>query len=81
MQLYIRAEVSGVTRPEMELKGFRRITLKPGEKRTVNFELGPEESSCHGLDLKRVVEPGRFLVMVGGSSEQVKSVVLEVAGQ
>lgn len=81
VQLYVRAEVSRVTRPVMELKGFRRVALKPGEKRTVTFVLGPEELSYHGPDLKRVVEPGRFRVMVGGSSEKVTSVGLEVTGQ
>jgi beta-glucosidase len=81
VQLYIRAEVSRATRPVMELKGFKRVTLKPGEKRTVTFELGPDELSYHGPDMKRVVEPGRFQVMVGGSSAEVKSVALDVAGQ
>jgi beta-glucosidase len=81
VQLYIRAEVSRATRPVMELKGFRRITLKPGERRTLTFELGPEQLSYHGPDRKRVVEPGRFRVMVGGSSAEVKSVKLDVAGQ
>ncbi len=79
VQMYIRAEVSRATRPVMELKGFRRVTLKPGEKQTVTFELGPDELSYHGPDLKRVVEPGRFGVMVGGSSDAVKSAELEVA--
>ncbi|HEY1379667.1 MAG TPA: glycoside hydrolase family 3 N-terminal domain-containing protein [Gemmataceae bacterium] len=78
VQLYIRAEVSRATRPVMELKGFRRITLAAGERRAVTFELGPEELSYHGPDMKRVVEPGRFRVMVGGSSAAVKSVALEV---
>jgi beta-glucosidase len=81
VQLYIRAEVSRVTRPVIELKGFQRITLAPGEKRTVTFELGPEELSYHGPEMKRVVEPGRFQVMVGGSSAKVESVSLEVVGQ
>jgi beta-glucosidase len=80
VQLYVRAEVSRATRPVMELKGFRRITLAPGERRTVIFDLGPEQFSYHGPALKRVVEPGRFRVMVGGSSDQVKSVGLEVVG-
>ena len=62
----------------MELKGFRRITLAAGERRTVTFELGPEHLSYHGPEMKRVVEPGRFRVMVGGSSDQVKSAGLEV---
>ncbi len=78
VQLYIRAEVSRVTRPVMELKGFRRVTLKPGEKQTVTFDLGPEHLSYHGPDLKRVVEPGKFQVMAGGSSAAVKAVGLEV---
>ena len=78
VQLYIRAEVSRATRPVMELKGFRRITLAPGERRTVSFEVGPEQLSYHGPELKRFVEPGRFQLMVGGSSAEVKSVGLDV---
>jgi hypothetical protein len=62
----------------MELKGFRRVTLKPGEKQIVTLTLGPEHLSYHGPDMKRVVEPGKFQVMVGGSSAEVKSVGLEV---
>src|SRR4051794_13115995 len=80
VQLYIRAEVSRVTRPVMELKGFRRVALAAGERRTVTFELGPEQLSYCGPDMKRVVEPGRFRVMVGGSSDDVKAVALDVAG-
>jgi beta-glucosidase len=81
VQLYIRAEVSRATRPIMELKGFQRISLRPGQRRTVTFDLGPEQLSYHGLDMKRVVEPGRFQVMVGGSSAGVKSVPLDVVGK
>jgi beta-glucosidase len=80
VQCYIRAEVSRATRPVMELKGFQRIALKPDEKKTVTFELGPDQLSYHGSDMKRVVEPGRFQVMVGGSSDAVKSVALDVVG-
>lgn len=80
VQLYIRDEVSRATRPVMELKGFRRITMAPGERRTVTFDVGPEQLSYHGLDLRRIVEPGRFRLMVGGSSAEVKSVELDVAG-
>jgi beta-glucosidase len=78
VQLYVRAEVSRATRPVMELKGFQRITLKPGEKRTVTFDVSPEQLSYHGLDMKRIVEPGRFQLMVGGSSDRLKSVALDV---
>jgi beta-glucosidase len=81
VQLYLRAEVSRATRPVRELKGFRRISLAPGERRTVTFELGPEQLSYHGPEMKRVVEPGRFQVMVGGSSDEVKSVGLDVVEQ
>jgi beta-glucosidase len=80
VQLYIRDEVSRATRPVLELKGFRRITLTPGERRKVTFEVGPEQLSYHGPELKRVVEPGHFHLMVGGSSAEVKSVGLEVLG-
>jgi len=80
VQLYVRAEVSRATRPVLELKGFRRITLAAGERRTVSFEVGPDELSYHGPDMKRVVELGRFRVMVGGSSEGLKSAGLDVAG-
>ncbi len=78
VQFYLRAEVSRATRPVQELKGFRRITLAPGERRTVTFEVGPDQLAYHGPDLKRVVEPGRFLMMVGGSSAAVQSVPLDV---
>jgi beta-glucosidase len=78
VQLYIRAEVSRATRPVMELKGFRRVSLAPGERRTVAFELGQEQLAYHGLDMKLGVEPGHFQVMVGGSSDAVKSLRLEV---
>jgi beta-glucosidase len=81
VQLYVHAEVSRATRPVMELKGLRRITLGPGERRTVTFEVGPEQLVYHGPDMKRVVEPGRYQVMVGGSSDAVKSVSLDVVGQ
>ncbi|MGH7459583.1 MAG: glycoside hydrolase family 3 N-terminal domain-containing protein [Longimicrobiales bacterium] len=78
VQLYIRDQVSQATRPLKELRGFQRITLRPGETRTVTFLLGPEHLAYHGPDMKRVVEPGKFDVMVGGSSVDLKTVVLDV---
>jgi len=78
VQLYVRDEVSWGTRPVAELRGFRRVTLRPGETRTVTFEIGPEELAYHGPDMKRVVEPGRFDIMVGGNSVDVSSVALDV---
>lgn len=68
VQLYLRDEVSSVTRPVKELKGFRRVTLDPGATRTVEFTLGPDELSLLNRDLHRVVEPGTFKIMVGGNS-------------
>ena len=78
VQLYIRDVVSSVTRPVKELKGFQKIMLNPGEKKTVNFTITPEMLSFYNADMKYVVEPGSFEIMAGGSSAQVKSVVLEV---
>jgi len=72
VQLYIHDVVASVARPLKELKGFRRITLKPGEKTTVTFRLGPEELSMLDRDLKAVVEPGTFEVMIGSSSEDIR---------
>jgi beta-glucosidase len=79
VQLYLHDVVSTVTRPVQELKGFRRITLQPGESKRVEFVLGPEELSMFDQHMKRVVEPGRFEVMVGGSSARVQKTTLDVA--
>ncbi len=78
VQLYIRDAGSLATRPVKELRGFRRVPLQPGETRTVTFEIGPEQLAYHGPDMKRVVEPGQFEVMVGGNSVDVQSAALDV---
>jgi beta-glucosidase len=77
-QLYIRDEISSVTRPVKELRGFRRISLNPGETKTVEFTLGPDELSFLNRDMHRVVEPGTFTLMVGGNSVDVTTAKLEV---
>jgi beta-glucosidase len=77
-QLYIRDEISSVTRPVKELRGFRRISLNPGETKTVEFTLGPDELSFLNRDMHRVVEPGIFTLMVGGNSVDVTTAKLEV---
>lgn len=69
VQLYIHDIAASVTRPVKELRGFKRITLRPGEKQTVEFTLGRKELEFLGRDLKPVLEPGEFQVFVGGSSE------------
>jgi beta-glucosidase len=78
VQLYIRDDVSSVTRPVKELRGFRRITLNPGETKTVEFTLGPEELSFLNRDMHRVVEPGTFTIMVGGNSVDLTNTKLNV---
>lgn len=77
-QLYLRDEVSSVTRPMKELRGFQRMTMQPGETRTVTFDLGPDDLAFYNRDLRRVIEPGWFTVMVGGSSAETQSVRFEV---
>lgn len=72
VQLYLRDAVASVTRPVKELKGFKRIALKPGEEEVVDFTLSSEQLSLLDRDLKQVVEPGIFEVMVGKSSEDIQ---------
>ncbi|MGZ4790044.1 MAG: glycoside hydrolase family 3 N-terminal domain-containing protein [Terriglobales bacterium] len=79
VQLYIRDEVSSVTRPVKELRGFQRIALKPGETKTVKLPLGFEELSFLNKDMHRVVEPGIFDIMVGGNSNQLIQTKLNVS--
>jgi beta-glucosidase len=82
VQLYVRDVVSSVTRPVKELAGFERVTLEPGEKRNVTFTVGPEALSLVGGDMKRIVEPGRFEIMVGTSSTNLMpATLLEVVGR
>jgi len=81
VQLYIRDRVASVTRPVMELKGFRRITLKPGETRRVEFVIGFEELAFTGPDMKRTVEPGGFDILVGRSSADLMKAELTVKSE
>jgi beta-glucosidase len=78
VQLYIRDDVSSVTRPVKELKGFARVTLAPGQQRTVNFTVTPAELQFYGMEMKRVVEPGTFTLMTGPNSVDLKTVTLTV---
>ncbi len=71
-QLYVRDEVATVTRPVKELRGFQRITIEPGEVKTVEFTLNREDLAFYNRNLDFVVEPGTFEVMVGSSSENIK---------
>jgi beta-glucosidase len=79
VQLYVRDLLSErVTRPVKLLKAFERITLQPGECRTVEFPVGREQLQFLNEDMENVVEPGQFELMVGGSSKAEMSILLEV---
>jgi beta-glucosidase len=78
VQLYVREEVSSVTRPIKELKGFQRLSLAPGETKTVSFELNPRSLQFWNVEMHRVVEPGAFTIMVGADSVNLKKTVLTV---
>ena len=80
VQLYIHDRVASVTRPVKELRGFERVGLAPGEKKTVRFTLGPEALRFTDENMARVVEPGLFDVMLGTSSTSLATVPLEVVG-
>ncbi len=81
VQLYIRDEVSSVTRPVKELRGFRRLTIDPGKTEKVEFALGPEELSFLNRGMQRVVEPGTFKIMAGGNSADLIETTLTVAAK
>ena len=72
VQLYVRDKVSSVTTPILALKGFKRITLKPGESGTVHFEIGFDALSLWNREMKHVVEPGMFIIKVGSASDDIR---------
>ncbi|GAL89757.1 beta-glucosidase [Jejuia pallidilutea] len=80
VQMYVRDDYASVGRYLKMLKGFKRITLKPGETKTVSFKLGFDELSILNQELKKVVEPGTFTISVGASSkvEDLKIISLTV---
>jgi len=71
-QLYINQEVGSVTTWEKRLCGFDRVHLKPGESRMVTMTIAPECLAIWNREMKRVVEPGQFKVMVGASSQDIR---------
>jgi beta-glucosidase len=78
VQLYLRDDEASVTRPLLELKRFQRVTLAAGEKRTVTFELQPDDLALWNAQMKHVVEPGTFTISAGPSSVDLKSAKLTV---
>ena len=80
VQMYIRDTVSSVTRPIKELKGFQKVWLAAGERKSVALEITPESLAFYNTQMKYVVEPGEFEVMIGTSSrdEDLQKIILRV---
>ncbi len=78
VQLYVRDLVGSVTRPVKELKDFQRIRLAPGTRQTVTFTLNTDQLAFHNAAMQYVVEPGKFLLMVGGNSDEVLTAEFEL---
>ncbi|MDQ1166121.1 glycoside hydrolase family 3 protein [Flavobacterium sp. SORGH_AS_0622] len=79
VQLYINDVYSSVTTPEKTLKGFKRLNIKKGEIKNVEFTLTPDELSIWNREMKSVVEPGDFEVMVGGNSTDLLKTKFKVS--
>ncbi|HJQ22189.1 MAG TPA: beta-glucosidase BglX [Gemmatimonadaceae bacterium] len=79
-QLYLRDDAATVTRPVRELRGFRRVTLQPGQTQALRFVLKPDDLSMLDRSMRRVVEPGSFTVWAGGSSAATLSAKFSVTG-
>jgi len=79
-QLYVRDDVGSVTRPVMELKRFQRLTLRPGERRTLRWSLGIGDLAFYDLAMRRVAEPGTFRVFVGTNSAETHSAPFTLRG-
>jgi beta-glucosidase len=80
VQLYIRDDVASEAEPVKSLKGFRRLSLQPNEKRTVTFTVGAEALALYDRQMRHVVEPGTFTVFVGTNSDSVLSTRFDVTG-
>ena len=72
VQLYVHDVEARITRPVKELKGFKRITLKPGERKSVAFTLFVNQLGFYDEDMKFVVEPGKIEVMLGSASDDIR---------
>jgi beta-glucosidase len=72
VQLYIRDLISSVSQPIIALKGFQKISLLPGETKEVTFDITPELLQMLNKEMKWVVEPGDFRIMIGASSKDIR---------
>ena len=80
VQVYVRDDAASVTRPVKMLRGFRRVTLRPGERRTLTFTLRPQDLALYDIRMRHVVEPGTFTVWAAGSSVGGQPVRFRVVG-
>lgn len=78
VQLYVKDEVGSVTRPVMELKGFQKVSLKPGESKEIHFRLCNSDLAFYRKDMTFGSEPGKFRVFAGGNSRDVKQAEFEL---
>ncbi|WP_407641592.1 glycoside hydrolase family 3 N-terminal domain-containing protein [Aurantiacibacter zhengii] len=78
VQVYLRDQISSVTRPVKELVGFQRVTLAPGETRQVDVTIRPDAFALWDRDMQRTVEPGAFTIMVGPNSQDLQEIELVV---
>ena len=72
VQLYLRDELASVARPLKELKGFQRVSLQPGEEKEIQFIITPDMLTMLDVNLKEVIEPGKFRIMIGSSSMDIR---------
>lgn len=72
VQLYVQDKLSSVTTYESQLRGFERVSLEPGQRKTVKFRLTPDDLSLYDRNMNYVVEPGEFEVRIGSSSEDIR---------
>lgn len=78
VQIYLRDDTSSVTRPVKELAGFKRVTLQPGETKMVDIVIKSDRFAFWNRDMKRVIEPGTFTIMIGPNSAELQSVKLTI---
>jgi beta-glucosidase len=76
--MYVHPKLSSVVQPDVRLAGFERVSLKPGETKTVSFAMGPEQLAIWDRQMQQVVEPGTVDVFVGPNVQQLESAALEV---
>jgi beta-glucosidase len=78
VQVYVHDRLASVVRPLKRLRGFARVTLAPGEARTVRIALDAKAFTLWSADMKEVIEPGTFDILAGPNSRDLKTTALEV---